>query len=223
MQGRQGPDEEFWQQVTGQHYALSNGNGNGNSTGKRRTAPQRPSNMPRVQRPPTTPRVGRPQRGQQPRRSWRRRALIWGIVLVVCAFLACFISYAIVNFFNATGATANAAQAATGFLTAVQEKDYHTAYNDLAATVTIGMPENQFTQQAQLDDTCYGPVTGYSEVAGSASVQNNAQSYTYTIKRSKITYKLQLTLQQDQQGNWKVSSFGTSNNLGPTPGTSGCS
>lgn len=222
MQGRQGPDEEFWQQATGQHYALSNGNGN--STGKRRAEPRRPANMPRVQRPPTTPRVGRPQRSESPRKHWRRRALIWGIVLVICAFLACFISYAAVNFFNATSATSNAAQAATGFLTAVQEKDYHTAYNDLAATVTIGMPENQFTQQSQLYDTCYGPVTGYSEVAGSASVQNNSQSYSYTITRSKLTYTLQLTLQQDDQGNWKVSSFGNSNNLGPaTPGASGCS
>ncbi|HVB62578.1 MAG TPA: hypothetical protein VNE61_15410 [Ktedonobacteraceae bacterium] len=221
MQRRQGPDEEFWQQATGQHYALSNGNGD--STGKHRAAPPRPSNMPRVQHPPTTPRVGRPRRGEPPRRNRRRRALIWGIVLVICAFLACFISYAIVNFFNATNATASAAQAATGFLTAVQEKDYHTAYNDLAATVTIGMPENQFTEQAQLDDSCYGPVTSYSEVAGSASVQNNSQSYTYTITRGKTTYTLQLTLQQDEQGNWKVSNFGNSNDLGPaTPGASGC-
>lgn len=221
MQGRQGPDEEFWQEVTGQHYALSNGNDNGNSTGKYRAMPRRPANMPRVQRPPTTPRVGRPPRGQPPRRSRRRRALIWGIVIIVCAFLACFISYAAVNFFNATNATASAAQAATGFLTAVQEKDYHSAYNDLAATITIGMPEDQFTQQAQLDDTCYGPVTSYSEKAGSASVQNNTQSYTYTITRSKMShsYDLQLTLQQDDQGNWKVSSFGNNNELAPT----GCS
>lgn len=223
MQGRQGPDEEFWQEVTGQHYALSNGNGS--SANRRRATPQRPSNMPRVQRPPTTPRVGRPPRDQRPRRSWRRRALIWGIVIIVCAFLACFISYAAVNFFNATNATASAAQVATGFLTAVQEKDYHTAYNDLAATITIGMPENQFTQQAQLDDACYGPVTSYSEVTGSASVQNNVQSYTYKIKRSKMSqsYNLQLTLQQDDQGNWKVSSFGNNNDLGPGTQGSSCS
>ena len=222
MQGRQGPDEEFWQQVTGQHYAMSNGN----SMGKHRAAPRRPSNMPRVQRPPATPRVGRPQRTEQPRKNRRRRFLIWGAVLVICAFLACFISYAVVQLVTATNATANAAKAATDFLTAVQEKDYHTAYNDLAATITIGMPETQFTQQSQLDDNCYGPVTAYSEVAGSASVQNNSQSYTYTITRSKMshTYTLQLALQQDDQGNWKVSSFGNSNDLGPAAlGSSECS
>lgn len=222
MQGRQGPDEDFWKEVTGQHRALSNGN----SAGKHRSVPRRPSTMQRVQRPPATPRVDRPQRGEPPRRNWRRRFLIWGAVLVICGILACIISYAAVNFFTATSATANAAQAATDFLTNVMNKDYHSAYNELAATVTISMPENQFTQQSQLDDSCYGPVTHFSEIAGSASVQNGSQSYSYTITRSKLshTYTLKLTLDQDDQGNWKVSSFGN-NDLGPgqEQGVSGCS
>jgi hypothetical protein len=224
MQGRQGPDEEFWQEATGKHYALSNGNGN--STSRYRGAPRRPANMPRVKNPPATPRVSRPQRNQPRGGNCRRRALIWGIVIVICAFVAYFISYGAVKFFSATSATANAAQAATGFLTAVQNQDYHSAYNDLAATITISTPENLFTQQARIDDRCYGPVTSYSEKAGSASVQGNTQSYTYTIKRSKMSqgYDLQLTLQQDDQGNWKVSSFGNTNDLGPaSPGPSGCS
>lgn len=222
MQGRQGPDEDFWKEVTGQHRVLSNGN----STGKRRSIPQRPSTMPRVQRPPATPRVDRPRREEPPRRHWRRRALIWGAVLVICGILACIISYAVVNFFTATNATANAAQAATDFLTNVTNQNYHAAYNDLAATVTISMPENQFTQQSQLDDHCYGQITHFSEIAGSASVQGSTQSYSYTITRSNQshTYTLKLTLDQDDQGNWKVSSFGNNNDLGPAPeGFSGCS
>lgn len=223
MQGRQGPDEDFWREVTGQHRAISNGN----STGKHRSVPPRPSTMRRVQRPPATPRVGRPQREETRGVNWRRRLLIWGAVFAICGFLACFISYAAVNFFAATSATANAAQAATTFLTNAMNRDYHAAYQNLdAGSIAISMPENQFKQQSQLDDSCYGPITHFSEIAGSASVQANSQGYSYSITRSKLPhpYTLKLTLVQDEQGNWKVSSFGSNNDLGPgQQGTAGCS
>ena len=73
-------------------------------------------------------------------------------------------------------------------------------------------------QQALATDSCYGKVTNYSEVQDSA-VQNNPQSYSYsyTITRSKLAkpYTLRMTVQQDTYGDWKISSYGNNNDLGP--------
>ncbi len=219
MWGRQGKDRQARDTSFNARFAASNGSTGG--TGRQRGLPQRPPHSrSRIERPPTMPRVARPRREPAPRSNWRRRLLIWGIVLVVCAVLACVITYAVVNFFSATSASAGAATAATNFLTAISNRDYHQAYNDLAATITVQTPENAFTEQAQLDDRCYGPITHYSEVEGSATTQGNAQSYSFSITRSKLShpYTLKLTLQQDIYGNWKVSSYGTNgdnDDLGP--------
>lgn len=192
---------------------------NGNGTGRKRGIPQRPSTMGHIEQPPTTQRVGRPQREASRPGSWRRRLVIWGVIFVVCSLLACGIGYAAVNFFAATNANAGAASTATDFLAALANQNYNQAYNDLDATITVQASQEDFRQEAQNDDRCYGPVTNYSEVANSA-VQNSGQSYSYsyTITRSKLphTYTMHLTLQQDTYGNWKISNFGNSNNdLGP--------
>ena len=215
MWGRQDQDRERRGRSFGGYAAGVNGNG----TGKKRVVPQRPPNMARIEQPPKTPRVARPQREASRPRNWRRRLVIWGVIFVVCSLLACGIGYAAVNFFAATNANAGAATTATDFLAALSNQNYNQAYNDLDATITVQTSLEDFQQQAQSDDRCYGPVTNYSEVPDSA-VQNNAQSYSYsfTITRGKLphAYTLRLTLQQDTYGNWKISSFGNSNNdLGP--------
>ena len=219
MWGRQDPDNERLRRSFREYPAGVNGNG----TGKKRGIPQRPPNMARIGQPPTTPRVGRPQREAPRPRNWRRRLVIWGVIFVVCSLLACGIGYAAVNFFAATNANAGAATTVTDFLTAISNQNYNQAYNDLDATITVQTSPEDFKQEAQNDDHCYGPVTNYSEVPDSA-VQNNAQSYSYSysITRSKLAhpYTLRLTLQQDTYGNWKISSFGNSNNdLGPAQPT----
>ena len=193
-------------------------NGHSNGIEKRQGIPQRPSNMARIKQPPVTPRVARPQRQASRPTNWRRRLVIWGVIFVVCSLLACGIGYAAVNFFAATKSTAGAATTATDFLNALSEQNYDQAYNDLDATITIQTSPEDFKQDAQNTDRCYGKVTAYSEVANSA-VQNNSQSYSYsfTITRSKLShpYTLRLTLLQDSYGNWKISSFGNNNDLGP--------
>jgi hypothetical protein len=217
MPGYQGRDDEPWDKYASQRLEAINSNNNNNGTGQHRSLPRRPSQMQRVKQPPVTPRVARPLRPQARQTNWRRRFLIWSAVLVVCALLACGISYAAVNFFAASSASAGSAIAATNFLAAVSSKNYHQAYNDLAAPITVQMTEDAFTETARLEDSCDGPITHYSEVANSAVTQNNSQSFTYTVTRSKLThtYNLQLTLQQDSFGNWKVSSYGDNDDLGP--------
>src|SRR6184192_2875845 len=204
MQGRQGPRDRPFNQYPADF----------NGTGKQRAIPRRPPNMARIDHPPVTQRIARPQREAPRKKSLRRRILFWGIVFLVAGALACGIGYAAVNFFAATNATAGAAVTATDFLSALSNQNYDQAYNDLDATITVQTSPEDFKQEAQNDDHCYGPVTNYSEVPDSA-VQNNAQSYSYsfTITRSKLThpYTLRLTLQQDTYGNWKISSFGNNN------------
>ncbi len=217
MPGYQDRDGEPWDKYASQRLEAINSNNNGNGTGHYRALPRRPSHMQRVNQPPVTPRVARPPRRQARQTNLRRRFLIWSAVLVVCGLLACGISYAAVNFFAASNASAGSAVAATNFLTAISSQNYHQAYNDLAAPVTVQLTEGAFTETARLEDSCDGLITHYTEVANSAITQNNSQSYTYTVARSKLahTYTLQLTLQQNSFGNWKVSSYGDSDDLGP--------
>lgn len=212
MWGRRGQDKEPRDLSFSQRAAAVNGNG------RKRGIPQRPPNLTRLGRPPVSPRVARPQRETPRPVNWPRRLLIWGIIFVVCSLLACGIGYAAVNFFAGTKTTAGAASTANDFLMALSNQNYDQAYNDLDATITIQTSPQDFKQDAQNTDRCYGTVTNYSEVPNSA-VQNNSQSYSYSfdITRKKLSksYTLRLTLQQDSYGNWKISSFGTNNDLGP--------
>ncbi len=215
MQGRQGPGYDPWDRSSGDLLATANG------SGKQRAIPQRPPGMTRVEHPPQTPRVGRPQRQNKPPRSWRRRLLILAVVFLACGLLAWGIGYALVNYFVAIGGSAGAANTAADFMLALKSQNYDQAYNDLDAKITISVTRDAFKQMAQQDDHCYGLVTDFNEVSGSAiaSADNNTQSYTYDVTRSKLakTYKLTLTLQKDPNGNWDITNYG--NDLGPATPT----
>jgi hypothetical protein len=220
MQGGQNQGGRSWDRASSQHLAAINGNG----SGKQRGIPSRPPHMTRIDRPPVTPRVGRPQREAPPRKSWRRRLLFWGFLFIVCSVLAWIIGYGAFNFFAATNSASGAAITVTDFLSSLQNQNYNQAYNDLDAVITVQIAPDDFKQQAQAADRCYGVVTNYSEVADSA-VQNNAHSYTYsyTITRSKLPkpYTFHMTLQQGTYGDWKISSYGNNNDL--VPGQPPCS
>ncbi|MFL5695161.1 MAG: hypothetical protein ACJ795_25515 [Ktedonobacteraceae bacterium] len=214
MQGRQDSNREAQKRAISQQFHFMN-----NDSGKQRGIPKRPPTMAHIDQPPPTARVARPQRNNRQPASCRRRMITWGIVSVVCVVLAFILGYAAINFFAATNATADAAVTATDFLSSLSSQNYDHAYNDLGPAITIPVTQDDFKQQAQDDDRCYGPVTDYSEVANSA-VQNNPQSYTYSfnITRSKLPhpYTLRMTLQQDSTtGHWQISSYGNNNDLGP--------
>lgn len=209
MQGRQGRSKEPWDQSSSQHLARANG------TGKH--VPRRSSERMRLNHPPATRRVARPRRKEPPSTNWRRRLIIWAFIFVVCSLLACGIGYAAVNLLQGTNASAGPAITVSDFLKNVNIRDYDQAYNDLDAAITIQTSLGDFKQQAQKDDRCYGPVIDYSEVSGSATGEGKTQSYTYTITRSKLSppYQLRITLLQDTHGDWRISSYGTNNDLGP--------
>ena len=188
-----------------------------NGTGKQPAIPQRPPGMARVNRPSTIPRVARPQREvAEPGRSRRRLIIITGILVVIGVF-ACIGSYALYNLFNGISASAGAATTTGNFLTALSSRNYDQAYQYLGPAITLSMQKDQFTQQAQSLDRCYGTVKNYTEVQGSANNQGNNQSYSYTITREKLTntYTMRITIQQDQYdpNTWKITNYG--GNLGP--------
>jgi len=208
MQG-QGPSKELREWLANKELAGVNG------TGKKRTPPQRPPGMTHLDQPPASPRVARPQRQTTSPARWRRQLLILAGIFIVCGLLAWLIGYGIFNLFNGINTTAGAAATADDFLAAISNRNYSQAYTDLGAVITVQTTQDEFVQQAQNDDRCYGPVTKYSEISGSAKVDGNVQSYSYSITRTKLPhpYQLNLTLQQDTNGNWTITNFG--NDLGP--------
>ncbi len=188
-----------------------------NGTGKHRSPPQRPPGMTRVEQLPQTPRVARPKR--QPPKGLGRGLLILGGVLLLCTIGACIFGYSLgSNFLAGLGASSGAATTSNDFLSSIVKRDYESAYKDLGGTVTLQLTLEQFENQAQHDDVCYGFVKSYTEVPNSATVQGNTQSYAYTVTREKIpsSYQLRLTLQQDLEASnvWKVTSYG--GDLGPS-------
>ena len=231
MPERQGPNNEPWDKYASQRLAAFNGNGASNGTGKQRSIPRRPANMTRMNRPPSTPRIARPQREEPKSRSVRRRLVVWSVVFIVCALLACGIGYAAVNFFSALNSSQGSANTVTDFLSNLENQNYTSAFNDLAPTLTIQMTPQQFQEQAQDDDRCYGKVTDYSEVANSAvtSTDGKTQSFIYTITRTlngnTHAYQIHIALQQDNTGNWRISSYGNGNSATNdlSPGQPPCS
>ncbi len=217
MQGRPGQGRDPWERPSGRQTASLNG------TGKQRSMPQRPPGMARVGKRPEVPRIARPSREEpEPRRS-RKRLLVVGCLLVICALLACFGSYTIYNFLNGINASNGASTVAANFLGSISNQDYNQAYQYLGPAITLSLQKDQFTQQGQNADRCYGIVKGYQQVANSATSQGNTQSYSYTITRAKLnkTYQLRITLQQDQynQATWHITDYG---DLGPGQTTNTC-
>jgi hypothetical protein len=218
MQGRQSPGYDPWDRSSGKLLAATNGN----DSGKQRAIPQRPPGMARVKHPPQKNRVARPRRQSKPPKSWWRRLLLIAMVFVVCGVIAGVIGFALVNYLTGIGNSAGAANTATDFMLALKSQNYDQAYNnDLDAKITISVTKDEFKQMALTDDHCFGVVTDFNEVPGSAisSIDNNTQSYTYDVTRNKLTktYKLTLTLQKDPDGNWDITSYG--GDLGPNTPT----
>ncbi len=219
MSGRQGQgqDRDAWERRSSNSRAAMNG------TGKQRAVPQRPPGMTRLETPPSFPRVTRPQREMKPPKSRGRRLLIFVGVLFVIGMVVFVIVYGLSNYIIGVNNSSGAANTATDFLLNLQSQNYTSAYNDLGGELTITMHVDNFTQIAKTDDHCFGTVTDFNEVAGSAttSADSNTQSYAYNITRSKLpkSYRVTLTIQKDSQGNWDIISYGSGNDLGPNPPT----
>ena len=207
---------------TGKHRAIST------TTGEYRAMPQRPPNMPHVNENPERRRVPRPEyQPKQPRRLRPRLIIILGAIAAIIAVIV-FVIFS--TLLGAIYQNAGPATTTTHFLSSISTpgQSYNDAYRDLGPAVTIRINRQDFTQQAQALDTQYGAITSYSESDGSATVNNNTESFTYTITRAKSSksYKLTILLQRDpnDSNSWKIVDYGVNCNatacygttLGPT-------
>lgn len=175
--------------------------------------PQRPPGMTRVEAPPQQQRVARPKSEQVTPELRKRRLIMLGSAIVVCAIFAFFATRIVISVSGGLSASSGAASTAVDFLNALDSQNYNQAYKDLGPTITLRLTPDIFRQQAQSYDHCFGPVQNYSEVANSATTnQDGSQSYTYAITRSKSPkpFQMRLTLQQDQTGKWNISDYGNS-------------
>lgn len=192
------------------------------ASGRQPAMPKRPPGMTHLDQPPPTPRVARPRKEIQARKSktWKWWAGV-GCASIVGLIVIGMLVYAVTNFFLAASVSAGSATTATDFLASLQVANYDQAYTDLSASVTVQLSRSDFKQMALADDHCYGQVTDYNEVSGSAvtSPDGNTQSFTYTMTRSKLakSYPLQLTLQKSAAGDWNITNYG--GDLGPAPPT----
>jgi hypothetical protein len=193
-----------------------------NGTSKHRAIPQRPPGMARLDTPPQVRRVPRPQRKSERPERTHRLLLILCCVLIVAAVIAGITGYIIGI---ALSQSSGAGVVATSFLAALSRKDYTQAYEDLGPAITIPTTQDQFIAQATAMDRCYGPITQYPEVMDSATNQDNIQTYTYTITRSKLSPKYQMRIQlhqaSDDNKQWKITDYGTT--LGPGQHAPACS
>jgi len=146
----------------------------------------------------------------------RRGVMISLVVLFLLGLGLCAGSFALYRYFTtrntapvATSGVPAAAVKADDFVNSLMNHTYDRAYSDLGTTITNQTSQNQFIQQAQQEDTCYGAVTGDTRMDNNTTTQGNGLNYVYTLNRGKMSkpYQIHVTLQQDDGGNWQIIDY----------------
>ncbi|GAC1632318.1 MAG: hypothetical protein NVS4B11_33090 [Ktedonobacteraceae bacterium] len=146
----------------------------------------------------------------------RRGAIVSLVVLLLLGLGLCAGSFALYHYFTtrntapvATSGVPAAAARADDFMNSLANHTYDRAYGDLGTTITNQTSQNQFTQQAQQEDICYGAVTGDTRMDNNTTTQGNGLNYVYTLNRGKMSkpYQIHVTLQQDDGGNWQITDY----------------
>ncbi|GAC1669671.1 MAG: hypothetical protein PVS3B1_08430 [Ktedonobacteraceae bacterium] len=133
------------------------------------------------------------------------------VVLLLAAVLLCGSGYVAYNHFfskqetstgvvNQSGAIALSNQ----FMQAISMRDYDQAYNDLGQSVAA---KNQFKRDALSEDTCNGPVTGYKQAGTILHGKTLVNTYQVTRSRLAQSYQLNLTLEGDTSGRWRITDY----------------
>src|SRR6266700_3537204 len=131
-----------------------------------------------------------PKSAQKLGHGLRRGLKVLAILVVLCGLLVCGLGYAAFHYFSAQNtpvSTAGASAMASDFMQAVSNRNYDQAYNDLGPPVTRDTTRDQFKNQAQSEDSCYGPVTHYTVINAGTPSKGNTLSYRYTITREKLS------------------------------------
>ncbi len=213
MQGPPRRDNRQWESAATQlQEALTN---------EHRAIPRRPATMPYVEGPPPTSKqkVVRPTAKLARPRSSRELMIFWGSIVLGGALISTLAFVLAYNLFLSR--SPQPLDTASSFLDAVSGHDYNQAYRMLNVNMVLHTSPEDFQQQAQAADRCFGPMTQFKQV-GDAQQADQEVSYTYMVRRSKVSrsYTLHLTVEQsanNDAGTWSVASYG--NGLGPAPAT----
>ncbi len=146
----------------------------------------------------------------------RRGIAVSFTLLLLLGLGLCAGSYAIYHYFTtqstapaATSGVPAAAAKADDFVNSLLNHTYDRAYGDLGSTITNQTSQTQFMQQAQQEDSCYGPVTGDMRMDNNITTKGNSLDYVYTLNRGKMSkpYQIHIVLQQDDGGNWQITDY----------------
>src|SRR6266567_4869646 len=164
--------------------------------------PQQPYGQPPYGVPPVPGYVP-----QQPPK--KRRTGLWiflGILVVLV--LACV---GVVGALYYVGTHNPATDVANKYYTAIQNRDYATAYSYLdASSITFNnqnLTQSLYIQAAQAVDAQKGKVTSYSITSSNINTSNgaNSASFTVSVTRNGSPYDVHLKLQQEGSA-WKIVS-----------------
>lgn len=177
--------------------------------------PPEPAYLPPLPTPTPASEPTREQPLQPPVK--RSRAWIWVVASVLAVTLIASISlcgWAMSSIFGATTQKVTGAlNVVDGYYTAIQNKQYATAYNYLAPQGSIkNLTVVQFTKQAQERDKQLGTVSSYNP--GLPTYKTDPQTgpdlthltIPVEVTRGQQTYTVQLTV-VESHGQWKITDF----------------
>ena len=136
-------------------------------------------------------------------------------LILLGALAVCGLGYATLQYFTSRNAPAltqadvtNATNTASAFVANISQRNYDAAYAAFSDSLKHQTAQQDFVQQAQQEDGCYGDVTSSTRVDNATTIRGNAVSYQYIVRRSKLskTYQLTLTVQQ-QASSWRITDY----------------
>lgn len=153
-----------------------------------------------------------------------RNAPMLALIMTLSSFLLCAFCAGSTYFgLQLLNQKPSATDVANGFWSAMQAKDYQTAHDSyLAPALTLQLPSDSFTTQAQQADSIAGPITGEALVK-QETLAPTSLTMTYAVTRTdtrngKHLYNVTLALQQ-VRGSWSIADIGAVFAVQPQPGT----
>jgi hypothetical protein len=143
-----------------------------------------------------------------------RNSALLALVMTVASFLMCAFCGGSTYFgLQLLNQKPSATDVASGFWSSLEAKDYQTAHDAyIGPTLTLQLPVDTFTSQAQQVDGQLGPVTS-ATLTQQSTLSTTSISLTYAVTRTdsqNTKHLTNVTLVVDQvRGTWGIADIGT--------------
>lgn len=144
----------------------------------------------------------------------QRNTAMLALVMTVASFLMCAFCGGSTYFgLQLLNQKPSATDVASGFWSSLEAKDYQTAHDAyIGPTLTLQLPVDTFTSQAQQVDGQLGPVTS-ATLTQQSTLSTTSISLTYAVTRTdsqNTKHLTNVTLVVDQvRGTWGIADIGT--------------